>query len=112
MHSITSLTTLSIDNSKAFFHNPMQKTTAEGWVFKCSQRRLLGPHNILQRPALVAVTRAGMIRVLSQGQDNRWQDFKVEIENVGSPLEMLTHAGMCPEQIADKTTTEQGEYHL
>ena len=97
-----------IDDSKGFFHNPMQKTTAEGWVFKCSQRKLLGPHNLMQRPALIAVTRAGMIRVLSLGQDGRWQDFKTEIENISSPFEILTHAAICPEKIADKSTTEHG----
>ena len=86
----------------------MQKTEAEGWVFKCSQRKLLGPHNVGQRPALVAITKMGVIKVLFQGQDNRWQDFKTEIDNVTSIPEMLSHAAMCPEKIADKTTSEQG----
>lgn len=62
----------------------------------------------MQRPALLAVTKAGVIRILSQGPENRWQDFKAEIENPGSPFEMLTHAAMCPEKVADKSTTEQG----
>ncbi len=90
----------------------MQKTATEGWVFKLSQRRLLGPHNGthngIQRPALIAVTKSGMIKVLSQGQNNQWQQFSTEIVNTGSPTELLTHAAMCPEKIADKSTQEQG----
>ncbi|KAL6717957.1 Mediator of RNA polymerase II transcription subunit 16 [Lecanora helva] len=86
----------------------MQKTAAEGWVFKCSQRKLLGPHNLSQRPGLVTVTKAGMIKVLSMNQSGQWQDFKAEIDNIGAPDEILTHAAICPEKIADKSTTNQG----
>lgn len=52
-----------------------------------------------------------MIRVLYQGQDNRWQDFKSESENVTSPSELLTHATMCPEKIAnaDNKSPDKGE---
>jgi len=53
-----------------------------------------------------------MIKVLSQGQNNQWQEFTTEIENTGSPTELLTHAAMCPEKIADKSTQEQGVYSL
>ena len=102
-----------IDDVKGFFHQPMQRTVAEGWVFRCSPQKLLGPRNILQKPALVALTRIGMIRVLSQGQDNGWQHFKAELEHIGSPQEILTHAAMCPEKIIDKSVNEQGQYlHL
>ena len=85
----------------------MQKTASEGWVFKCSQRKLLGPRNNMQKATLVAVTRTGVVRVMSQVQD-----FKTEIENISSPLEMLTHAAMCPEKIADRSTNEQGQHIL
>ena len=62
----------------------------------------------MQRPAIVVVTKAGMIRVMSQSQDQGWQEFKAEIENIGGPSELLTHAAMCPEKMADKSTSEQG----
>lgn len=105
--SLCSLTLL-----QGFFHQPMQKTTTEGWVFKLSQRRLLGPHNEtyngVQRPALVAITKSGIIKVLFQGQNNQWQEISTEVTNAGSPTELLTHAAMCPEKIADKSTQEQG----
>ena len=50
-----------------------------------------------------------MIRVLYQGQDNRWQDFKSESENIASPTELLTHATMCPEKVADVKSPDKGE---
>ena len=52
-----------------------------------------------------------MIRVLYQGQDNRWQDFKSESENFASPSELLTHATMSPEKIAvaDSKSPDKGE---
>lgn len=88
------------------------------WNFTVSQQRLLGPRNPYQqvnspqKAALVAVTRSGMIRVLYQGQDNRWQDFKSESENIASPSELLTHATMCPEKIADNKSPDKGEDRL
>lgn len=53
-----------------------------------------------------------MIRVLYQGQDNRWQDFKSESENIASPYELLTHATMCPEKIADNKSQDKGQDRL
>ena len=49
-----------------------------------------------------------MIRVLYQAQDNRWQDFKSESETIASPSELLTHATMCPEKIADNKNPDKG----
>lgn len=86
------------------------------WNFTVSQHKLLGPRNPYQqtnnpqKAAMVAVTRSGMMRVLYQGQDNRWQDFKSESENIASPTELLTHATMCPERIAsDVKSPDKGE---
>lgn len=95
----------------------MQKTTAEGWVFKLSQRRLLGPHNGIQngvqRPALIAITRIGVLKVFAHGPNGQWQEFKTEIDNTSNPSELLTHASMCPEKIADKSSpSETGVYFL
>ena len=85
------------------------------WDFTVSQHKLLGPRNPYQqtnnpqKAAMVAVTKNGIIRVLYQGQDNRWQDFKSESENIASPTELLTHATMCPERIADIKNPDKGE---
>lgn len=92
----------------------MQKTPAGDWNFTCSQRKLLGFHNPTQRPALVVINRNGLIRVLSLGHDKtRPQsqpllDFKTEIENTTDPSDLLTHAALCPEKLADKSTSERG----
>lgn len=89
--------------------------TNDQWNFNYSQHKFLGPRNPYQhvnnpqKASMVAVTRSGLIRVLYQGQDNRWQDFKSELENIASPAELLTHATMCPEKIADIKSPEKGE---
>ena len=88
------------------------------WNFTVSGQKFLGPRNPYQqtnnpqKAAMVAVTRSGMIRVLYQGQDNRWQDFKSESETIASPSELLTHATMCPEKIADNKSPDKGECSL
>ena len=99
---------------RSFFPKPMLKANNQ-WSFTVVQQKLLGPRNPYQqtnspqKAALVAVTRSGMIRVLYQGQDNRWQDFKSESENIACPTELLTHATMCPEKIAEGKSTDKGE---
>ena len=99
---------------RSFFPKPMLKANDQ-WSFTVIQQKLLGPRNPYQqtnspqKAALVAVTRSGMIRVLYQGQDNRWQDFKSESENIACPTELLTHATMCPEKIVDFKSTEKGK---
>lgn len=88
------------------------------WNFTVSQQKFLGPRNPYQqvnnpqKAAMVAVTRCGMIRVLYQGQDNRWQDFKSESETIASPSELLTHTTMCPEKMADNKSPDKGEGSL
>ena len=99
---------------RSFFPKPMLKANDQ-WSFTVIQQKLLGPRNPYQqtnspqKAALVAVTRSGMIRVLYQGQDNRWQDFKSESENIAGPTELLTHATMCPEKIVEFKSTEKGK---
>ena len=82
--------------------------TANGWFFKQIPQRYLGSRNPNQKPALICVTRSGTFRVLFQGQDSRWQEFKSETENVASPSELLTHAAMCAEAVVEKDNPEKG----
>lgn len=82
------------------------------WAFTCSHQKLLGPRNPHQKPALVAITRSGAIKVLFQSQDNRWQDFKSDIDNFSRPAELLTHAAMCVEKITDGRSSEKGKQTL
>ena len=102
---------------QSYFPKPMFKAKDQ-WNFTVSQQRLLGPRNPYQqnnnpqKAAMLAVTKSGMIRVLYQGQDNIWQDFKSESENIASPSELLTHATMCPEKIADNKIPDKGEVRL
>ena len=99
---------------QSYFPKPMLKAQDQ-WNFTVLHQRFLGPRNPYQqmnnpqKAAMVAVTRTGMIRVLYQGQDNRWQDFKSESETIASPSELLTHATMCPEKIADNKSSDKGE---
>ena len=88
--------------------------TQDQWSFTVSQQRFLGPRNPYQhtnnpqKAALVAVTRSGVIRVLYQGLENRWQDFKSDLDSIASPSELLTHASMCAEKIADIKSPDKG----
>lgn len=76
------------------------RKTDNHWKVSCYRHRYLGARNPYQgKAALVAVTRSGMIRVVFQGQDGRYQDFKAEPENLTSPSELLTHAAICAERI-------------
>ena len=54
----------------------------------------MGPHNPNQKPALVAVTRGGMIRLMFQDKNMRWQHVKTEIDSISSSSELLSHAAM------------------
>lgn len=111
LSAVIGMTWLHLDRI-SYFPKAMLQAKNQ-WSFTVSQQRLLGPRNPYQhinnpqKAAMVAVTRSGMIRVLYQGQDNRWQDFKCESENIASPFELLTHATMCPEKIADVKSPEK-----
>ena len=95
---------------QSIFHKPMYKTT-NGWFFKQIPQRYLGSRSPNQKPALICVTRSGTFRVLFQGQDSRWQEFKSETENVASPSELLTHAAMCAEGVVEKDNPEKGRQY-
>ena len=95
---------------QSIFHKPMYKT-ANGWFFKQIPQRYLGSRSPNQKPALICVTRSGTFRVLFQGQDSRWQEFKSETENVASPSELITHAAMCAEGVVEKDNPEKGRQY-
>lgn len=61
----------------------------------------MGPRSPGQRPALLMISRHGMLKVLFQGQD-RWSDIKIDTESVTNPSEVLTHAAMCADKGAEK----------
>ena len=54
----------------------------------------MGPHNPNQKPALVAVTRGGMIRLMYQEKNLRWQDVRTELDSISSSSGLLSHAAM------------------
>lgn len=85
--------------------------TVNGWFFKQIPQRYLGSRSPNQKPALICVTRSGTFRVLFQGLDSRWQEFKSETENVASPSELLTHAAMCAEGVVEKDNPEKGRQY-
>ena len=68
-------------------------------MYTASKHLLGGPYNPTpHKPALVTVSRAGMIKLFMQDKDMRWQDFKAELDSVSVPSELLTHAAICPDK--------------
>ena len=59
----------------------------------------MGPHNPNgNKPALVAVTRRGLVRLLFQNQGGQWQDVRTEIDSVSTFAGLLTHASLCADK--------------
>lgn len=59
----------------------------------------MGPHNPnANKSALLAVTRGGVLRLLLQSPEMRWQDTKAEIDSISISAELLTHAAMCADK--------------
>lgn len=54
----------------------------------------MGPHNPNQKPALVAVTRGGTIRLMFQEKNLRWQDVKTELDSISTSSGLLSHVAM------------------
>ncbi|KAL9044109.1 MAG: hypothetical protein Q9214_002729 [Letrouitia sp. 1 TL-2023] len=86
---------------------PLVKTPNGQWNFTTIRHKLTGPRNpnLFQdvpgknKPAFVAVTRTGYIKLIFQGLDgSRWLDFKGELDSVGTSSELLTHAALCDDR--------------
>lgn len=59
----------------------------------------MGPQNPNpNKPALVVITRGGMIRLMFQGQDIRWHDLKTDLDSISVSSELLTHAAVCADK--------------
>lgn len=58
-----------------------------------------GPYNPVEgKSALVCLTRSGVLRLLFQQQDGKWQDTSVEIEGPAIAVESsFTHASFAPD---------------
>ncbi|CAL8583760.1 hypothetical protein XPA_009378 [Xanthoria parietina] len=90
-------------------HGLAAKNPSGQWAFTGSRSKQAGPHNPHvvgeqsnrtkpNKPALVVVTRAGVIRLLYQGPDSaRWLDFHAELESISTAEGLLTHATICAE---------------
>lgn len=77
----------------AKIYHPAVKEAGQ-WIHKCSLHKLMGPHNPNQKPALVAVTRGGMIRLMFQEKNLRWQDVRTELDSISTSSALLSHAAM------------------
>lgn len=94
---------------KLLLHGLAAKNPSGQWAFTGSRSKQAGPHNPHvvgeqsnrtkpNKPALVVVTRAGVIRLLYQGPDSaRWLDFQTDLESVSTAEGLLTHATICAE---------------
>lgn len=58
----------------------------------------MGPFHPMNKSALVAVTRGGTMRLVYQQPDGRWLEASVEIESIGSSVDVLTHASLCADK--------------
>lgn len=86
---------------------PLVKSPNGQWNFTTVRHKLTGPRNpnLFQdvpgknKPAFVAVTRTGYIKLIFQGSDiSRWLDFKGGLDSVGASSELLTHAALCDDR--------------
>ena len=69
------------------------------WGYSCSPHKLMGPHNPNNnKPALVAVTRGGFIRLIFQNQAGQWYDIRAEVDSVSVFAGLLTHAALCADK--------------
>jgi len=92
---------------QAYFYKPAVKSNGQ-WNFSCSQQRLGGPRSAVPKPAFVAVTRGGKIRVLYQNKDSRLE-IKGEVENIRHPTGLITHAAICQDKGSHKGKRHQGQ---
>ena len=69
------------------------------WNFAVSHHKPMGPHNpSVNKSALVAVTRGGVLKLLLQAPDMRMSDTKADIDGISTSAELLTHAAMCADK--------------
>lgn len=71
------------------------------WNFECSNQKSGGPKVPRDRPGFIAVTRAGLAKITYQALEG-WQDIKLDLHSVAEPLDLLTHAAICPDKNGDK----------
>ncbi|KAL9104109.1 MAG: hypothetical protein Q9163_000911 [Psora crenata] len=83
--------------AKSFYYKPSIKTNGQ-WNFMCTPQKLAGPRNPLQKSSVVLVTRGGVIRVLYQDKDNRWQDIRADVQHVKDASGVLSHVAMCADR--------------
>ncbi|CRG85078.1 Mediator of RNA polymerase II transcription subunit 16 [Talaromyces islandicus] len=62
------------------------------WNYSPFQRKPIGPFHPAGKPALLCVTRAGIIKLIYQNPDNRWTEITAELKTISQSDRILTHA--------------------
>ncbi|KAL8736286.1 MAG: hypothetical protein Q9166_000441 [cf. Caloplaca sp. 2 TL-2023] len=105
LSAIVGLTWLNQDR-QLLLHGPAVKNPNGQWAFTGSRLKHAGPHNphvvaeqsSRNKPALVVVTKASIVRILYQGPDGaRWLEFKGGLDDISIAADLLTHAAICAE---------------
>ena len=71
------------------------RNTDKNWVYRLSSHKRLEPSNPLDgKSALLLVTMNGLVRLLYQQADGRWNEVTADLEFVSSTLDCFTHAAL------------------
>jgi mediator of RNA polymerase II transcription subunit 16 len=68
------------------------------WAYSPFRRRPIGPFHPAGKPALLCVTRSGIIRLLYQNPDSKWAEISAELKNTSYSDRLLTHAALVATQ--------------
>lgn len=73
--------------------------SGDDWKFHMSHHLSPGPYNPVEgKSALVCLTRSGVLRLLFQWRDGKWQETNIDIEGSASAVESsFTHASFAPD---------------
>lgn len=71
----------------------------EDWKFRMSHHLSPGPYNPVEgKSALVCLTRSGVLRLLYQHRDGRWNETTADLEDSASTIDYsFTHASFAPD---------------
>ncbi|KLU84072.1 hypothetical protein MAPG_03117 [Magnaporthiopsis poae ATCC 64411] len=70
-----------------------------GWRYETSYKPVIGPsHPNPSKSAFVCITAGGMLKMFYSQPNNKVQEALLELENIGSSDDLVTHASICPDK--------------
>ncbi|RAL11440.1 mediator of RNA polymerase II transcription subunit 16 [Aspergillus homomorphus CBS 101889] len=86
-------------NTQRSVHAFYQAAKVQGrWAYSPYRRRPIGPFHPANKAALVYITRSGMIKLLYQNPDGKWDEISAELKNTSYSDRLLTHAALVATQ--------------